>query len=265
MSRVSPLAIIDGKITRVKIEDDNTPESPRDWDNLGTMVCWHRNYNLGDEQPKESPDDYRRNLACQYDDGLEDRLERIAEKYDNALGYKGRSAELYRDLNNDLTNAIDVVLDKHIIQLPLYLYDHSGITMRTGGFGCPWDSGLVGFIYVTKEAVKSEWGWKRITAKRIEQICSLLKVEVEVYAEYLEGNVYGFVVEQAEIPDEYRELALIKSKQALAILEKYLDVDDDLDWSQNESCWGFYGYDIEKNGILDNLGVAEKELARRAV
>lgn len=264
MSRVSPLAIIDGKITRVKIENDDTPNSPRDWDNLGTMVCWHRNYNLGDEQPKESPDDYRRNLACQYDDGLEDRLERIAEKYENAFGYKGRSAELYRDLNKDLTSAIDAVLDKHFISLPLYLYDHSGITMNTGGFGCPWDSGQVGFIYVTKAELKAERNWKRLTPQRLEDVCEWLTSEVEVYAEYLEGNVYGYVVEQAEIPNDYRELALIESNQAIAMLEKYLDVDDDLDWSQDESCWGFYGYDIEKNGILDYLSDAEKKLARRA-
>ena len=30
------------------------------------------------------------------------------------------------------------------IYLPLYLYDHSGITMNTTGFSCQWDSGQVG-------------------------------------------------------------------------------------------------------------------------
>lgn len=34
----------------VKIHYDTDPESPREWDNVGTMVCAHRNYNLGDEQ-----------------------------------------------------------------------------------------------------------------------------------------------------------------------------------------------------------------------
>ena len=28
-----------------------------------------------------------------------------------------------------------------MVILPLYLYDHSGITMNTTGFSCPWDSG----------------------------------------------------------------------------------------------------------------------------
>ena len=32
----------------IKVEQDDMTESPREWDNLGTMVCWHRNYDLGD-------------------------------------------------------------------------------------------------------------------------------------------------------------------------------------------------------------------------
>lgn len=34
----------------VKIFYDTDPESPREWDNVGTMICSHRNYTLGDEQ-----------------------------------------------------------------------------------------------------------------------------------------------------------------------------------------------------------------------
>jgi len=30
------------------IEQDEYSESPREWDNLGIMVCKHKNYNLGD-------------------------------------------------------------------------------------------------------------------------------------------------------------------------------------------------------------------------
>lgn len=33
----------------IKIEADESPENPRDWDNLGSMYCLHRNYNLGDK------------------------------------------------------------------------------------------------------------------------------------------------------------------------------------------------------------------------
>lgn len=34
----------------ITIHLDFDPESPRDWDNVGTMICSHRRYILGDEQ-----------------------------------------------------------------------------------------------------------------------------------------------------------------------------------------------------------------------
>lgn len=40
----------------VTISVDEDPESPREWDNLGKMICSHRSYNLGDEQ--FNADDY---------------------------------------------------------------------------------------------------------------------------------------------------------------------------------------------------------------
>ena len=43
-----------------------------------------------------------------------------------------------------------------IIILPLYLYDHSGISMKTTPFSCQWDSGQVGWIYVEKKKCLQE-------------------------------------------------------------------------------------------------------------
>ena len=45
--------------THIKvIHDDSPAESPRDWDNVGVMACWHRSYALGDVQPKCTPDEW---------------------------------------------------------------------------------------------------------------------------------------------------------------------------------------------------------------
>lgn len=41
---------------RVKVVHDDDAESPREWDNLGTMACWHGRHHLGDVQPREAPD-----------------------------------------------------------------------------------------------------------------------------------------------------------------------------------------------------------------
>lgn len=125
----------------VKIINDDNFESPRDWDNVGTIVCWHSRYNLGDEQPRETPEEYR-----------------------------------------------DEYVPDTALTLPLYLYDHSGITMRTSPFSCPWDSGQVGFIYAPK-------GFEGMTD---EMILKCLETEVKTYDQYLTGDVWGYQIDAPE-------------------------------------------------------------------
>lgn len=51
-----------GNKFRLKIQYDQDNEGPREWDNLGTFVAWHRRYTVGDEQPSEDPEEYRKAL-----------------------------------------------------------------------------------------------------------------------------------------------------------------------------------------------------------
>ena len=84
--------------------------------------------------------------------------------------------------------------EKDIVVLPLYLYDHSGITISTTPFNCQWDSGQVGFIYATREQILKEYGVKRITPKIRRKVEKLLITEVDTYDKYLTGGVYGFQI-----------------------------------------------------------------------
>jgi len=144
----------------IEIDNDDDITSPRiDCDNLGTMVCFHRNYNLGDKGH-----DYRSGNYNSWD-------------------------ELQSAIVKDHTPAVI---------LPLYLYDHSGITMNTTGFHCPWDSGQVGFIYVSKAKVREEYSTKRITKKILETVIKVLVSEVETYDQYLRGEIYSYVIEDSD-------------------------------------------------------------------
>ena len=186
-------------VHRLKIMHDDCPESPREWDNLGTMYCEHRRYNLGDK----NADDIRE---------YNDKTER------------------------------DELPEKGYTILPLYLYDHGDITMSTGRFSCHWDSGCVGYIYVSDKDAKENYGWKIITKKRREIIIKHLKAEVETYDQYLTGDVYGFKYQSfAVYPDGTEE-----------------PQDDE------DSCWGFFGHDPADNGIEDHLPVklADCEVTR---
>lgn len=136
---------------KLQVFRDEYAESPREWDNLGKMVCWHRRYNLGDKHEYEDPQAFME-----------------SNEYKNAF-----------------------------VILPLYLYDHSGITMSNTDFGDRFDSGQVGYIFVTKEQAQKEFGGE-LNEKLAQRIKELLINETETYDNYLQGDCYGF-----KITDEY--------------------------------------------------------------
>lgn len=88
-----------------------------------------------------------------------------------------------------------IMADKEMIYLPVYAYIHSGIVMNTTGFSCPWDSGMSGIIAVSKDKVRKEFNTKRITKAILDKVNSALKGEVEIYSQYLGGEVYGYQIE----------------------------------------------------------------------
>ena len=208
---------------RIEIRQDTcVSESPRERDNLGTMVCWHRRYNLGDDQPKISPDAYWIDLIMD-DDKISD-----SDYYEMTSVY-GWSEFSFNMLPKGTMNRVKKLIDQKYIVLPLYLYDHSGITMNTTGFYCPWDSGQVGFIYVSVADVKKEWKWERMSQKRREFIERILEAEVKTYDQYLTGDVWGYEI---------------------------LDENDD----QVDSCWGYYGEEYCMQEARESLRYLEGAL-----
>lgn len=113
------------------------------------------------------------------------------------------------DYNPGLFDSWDA-LEKHIIQqenvvaiLPVYMYDHSGITISVTPFGCPWDSGQVGFCYIARETIRKEYpAWKRITSNRIQQMKKWIQGDVAEYDAYLTGNVWGYVIKDSKTGEE---------------------------------------------------------------
>lgn len=172
-------------------------DCPRDWCNLGTFVSFESGVCGPDELPQCDPEDYLVQLVESYESGFEDRV----------------NADFYGD---DLTAVLADRIDKHYILLPVYEFQHGGVAYNTSGFSCPWDSGQIGYIYVSKEDVRKERGWKRITKKRQELIEKALTAEIEVYSMWANGEVWGFELYHHDVDVGYNET----------------DVED--------SCWGFY-------------------------
>jgi hypothetical protein len=124
-----------------------------------------------------------------YDDGLPNPRE------DDNLGlmYCAHTKYHLGDTQIDLPNfASDGEL------LPLYLYDHGGITMSTSPFSCPWDSGQVGWIYASPDAIRKNFNAKRISKHMREKVKQILKDEVKEYDRYLRGEAYGYTVQSPD-------------------------------------------------------------------
>ena len=96
------------------------------------------------------------------------------------------------------------LLRGHAVILPLWLYDHSGISMSCGERTYPyddrWDSGQVGWIAVTrKDAMenlgvrKPDGSWAMAGESDWEKAAiDCIRAEVETYDQYLTGDIYWY-------------------------------------------------------------------------
>lgn len=187
-------------MTNLRIVPDNDAMNPRDNDNVCLMVCEHGRYSLGDKNAKE-----------------------IMAKMLNVSPREHSVRELVAKVHEK-----DLVL----VSKPLYLYDHSGITMSTSPFSCPFDSGQVGVIIAFKESIKNELSVKRIGKKVLQKMVEFanhhIDGEVTVYDQYISGEVY--------------------------LLQEMDEAGEVMD-----TLGSFYGSDIKTNGMLDSIDESQKE------
>lgn len=218
-----------GKYTLLVLEDSD-PMNPReDYEPFGRMVCWHSRYQLGDVHEYADPTVFLQDMVMtlfkdnptfvfeyvkrgqskevrlEYDRRL--RKWHLKEpcsfgseiRWYNTCSYNRlmQNRRISDDALYDVVHALGItdlkVLLSHVkgfILIPLYLYDHSGITMSTSPFSCPWDSGQVGWIYCTPEMLRMEFG---STAKAsVANARDMMEAEVRTYDCYLRGECYGY-------------------------------------------------------------------------
>lgn len=170
-------------LVEVRYDPDGS-DSPRDWDNLGTITqcSIQRNYNISDKH----------------------------------ADYKARHpAYLMERFKEDGVYALP---------LNIADYGSNGIRIRVGDFDPDYDwadeSNIDGFIYVTREKIMKEYSLNdpeiafmhavlikdhvidesqpnapKYIATSIDKV---LRQEIETYQKYLNGEVYGYVVREAK-------------------------------------------------------------------
>ena len=238
--REQPVDTIEYREFNINIYQDDMGEDPREWDNIGRMLCKHRNYNLGDPvEPAKGKD------RAKYPRDAEEIVEEMlaAATNENKAAQIRQAWEYGQGNSKKFSGFVEVGLYicGHLLPIiiPLYLYDHSGISMSAGSNGTSfnrrghnafdpggWDTSSVGFIFCTHEDVKREYGVgpDKEGVEPVERAERYLRGEVKIYSQYLEGSVYWYQIEPTDA-------------------NKGIDCDD--------SCGGFYGYEWKENGLQE--------------
>jgi hypothetical protein len=193
---------------RLRIYADTEPESPRCWDNLGTMICFHKNYNLGDNHE-----------------------------------LKSHSFNNWNELKEFLVKE-----KKAFLIYPIYLMDHSGLSIRMGkGFRDVdpqgWDSGQIGFIYCTKEDILRFLNIKKIKKDAKREAQDILSNEIKIYDMYLGGEVYNYILDKKK---GCKYCGNIEYKHIISCCGFYADSDEELKAKIKEQLEKKYSHLIDK-------------------
>ena len=78
--------------------------------------------------------------------------------------------------------------------MPVYLLDHSGITVSTTPFNDPWDSGLAGWAWVHEDEVRScaemKGGYPEGRGKALRCLRTYIEDAVDTYDSWLAGDIW---------------------------------------------------------------------------
>lgn len=144
---------------RLVINYDESPESPREWSNLGFFITQDRNYNSPDNHP--------------------DFMEIIKETADEATDCQDHMKRIKKEIEARLC-------DKVLAIYPMVKYEHSGVSYSRGekhGF----DYSNNGF-YIITEASQKEVG---VEKKDFEKV---IDEEIKIYNKWCNGEVYRFTL-----------------------------------------------------------------------
>jgi len=142
----------------VEVFYDDCAEDPRVNENVGRMALYHRRHSLGDS----------------------------TKVLGFSMNYLAEACDSWDEVKENIMQREDVA-----IIVPVSGYDHGGLTVSHGVLR-GWDSGMLGFHYMTKKDLEESFDGDEVRGIKC------LEAEIEEYNNYLQGNVYFYSVKEVE-------------------------------------------------------------------
>ena len=161
----------------IKLFLDEASESPRDWDNLCTLLGVHQRLNIFDE---EMP-------TAGQSGSLEEDF--FAYIYDYLEGHDKSWDMLTPKQAERAGNGIR----RRYVFTPYSAYTKGGCILRVG-YAHGWDCGVVGMMFCSRDDIK------KAGLQTAKQAMKIMEAELDEFSQYCNGEVYCY-----EITDESGE------------------------------------------------------------
>jgi hypothetical protein len=211
---------------KIKVRQDEDYESPNDWGDEDLFLVYnHRQFTV--KRDGFDPND------------IYDYLE-LQSKINSLIGLD----ETQEELEDNLKGYFDYESEYWVFPVEAYIHSGVSLSLFSGTKQCRWDSSVSGYILASKEEFED-----------LETATNGAEGLIKTWNQYLSGDVWGYIIEKSNtvysISKEKFDRLLFEND--LSTLESEFDIENN--WTEVDSCWGFYGEDAaidEAKLIIDN-------------
>ena len=160
-----------GNKVQAELVYDQHATNPRECDNLGTiLIAPNKSHWIASPDDVVNTSIHFGNNPCEHWDNI--RREQLnLKKSDIAIAY------------------------------PITKHEHGSISLSLG-YKQGWDYTVSGFVYVTKETLRKEYGVNRITKSIIDRAKTCLQSELDMLTRWLNGDCYGWQIKEYALTDD---------------------------------------------------------------
>ena len=163
--------IITPELSALLIIDTDPPHPREHSEPITTIAAWHRRFELSDEPKHRTPDEFQLHLWSQVIPDIQDHG---AQRF-SALPHRLRTTLNNQDYPGFLNS--------------IYIYNHSAIKLSTAPFNDTFDSGWVGWIYITPDGMKEN-------GLDDERAMTIAKADLQELENYTNGQVYAIAMQR---------------------------------------------------------------------